>query len=254
MSKSTLERSISDSLYTAESEYERLHKIHMRAMVPAGALRILDVGCGTGLNAALLTERGHTVVGVDLSPVAIEQFRDRGFEGLVCDIEGAPLPFDSETFDVIYASEVIEHCADSIGFLRELRRLVKPGGLLLLSTPNSAFWAYRVLAALGKTVTEVQHPGHVRFFSRRGLVSLIEAAGFEVTAVSGREMYVLFGKRIGDPLAPVLERLGFVKERRFTTGDHFWQLGRFATKASPLWADTFVVAARKASTPDQPAA
>jgi hypothetical protein len=56
-------------------------------------------------------------------------------------------------------------------------------------------------------VSETQHPGHVRFFSRRSLSGAIESAGFAVEAVSARHMYVLLPSAVADPLAPVLRRL-----------------------------------------------
>jgi hypothetical protein len=122
---------------------------------------------------------------------------------------------------------------------------LKPGGLLLLSTPNSAFWPYRILGCLGRTATEYQHPGHVRFFSRRSLREAIEAAGFEIDRFSARHMYLILGRRIGDPLTSLLNACGLEKEARFATGDHFWQLSRFAQAASSFWADTFIVVARR---------
>lgn len=251
MSKSTLERSISDSHYRTEAEYERSSKKFMRSMVPSGQpLRILDIGCGTGLNAANLTRLGHKIIGVDLSSVAVDQFRRRGFEGFIADIEAGPLPFPNNEFDLVYASEVIEHCADTAAFLKELRRLLKPDGVLLLSTPNSAFWPLRLLAVIGRTASEMQHPGHIRFFSKRGLSAAIEDAGFDMTVMSARHMYVVLGRRLGDPLAPLMERLGLVKEARFATGDHFWQLSRFAKSASTFWADTLIASARKTERSD----
>jgi hypothetical protein len=60
-----------------------------------------------------------------------------------------------------------------------------------------------------------------------------------------RHIYCVLGSALGDPLAPVLKRLGFAIERRFATGGHFWQLGRFAKRASGFWADTLIVVARK---------
>ncbi len=218
----------------------------MRAMVPStGSLRILDVGCGTGLNAEELSRHGHQVIGIDLSPIAIEKFRGRGLDGLVCDIEAGPLPLPAASFDLVYASEVIEHCVDAPGFLRTIRAVLKPNGTLLLSTPNSAFWAYRILGLLGRTPSEYQHPGHVRFFSKRSLAASIEAAGFTIAEVAARHMYLILGRRIGDPIAPLLQACGLQKEPRFATRDHFWQLSRFARRASGLWADTLIVAARK---------
>jgi 2-polyprenyl-3-methyl-5-hydroxy-6-metoxy-1,4-benzoquinol methylase len=251
MGKTALEQRISDAHYTASAEFERSSKVFMRALVPDRTpLRILDVGCGTGLNAQHLAARGHTVVGIDLSPVAIEKFTQRGFQGIVCDLEGAAgAPLPSGSFDLIFASEVIEHISDTARFLAELNRLLRPGGTLMLSTPNSAFWPYRILGLLGQTASEYQHPGHVRFFSRRSLVGALAAAGFTVANVSARHIYAVCGSGIGDPMAPLLGRLGFKLEPRFATGGHFWQCGRFARRASPFWADTFIVTARKDTAP-----
>lgn len=220
----------------------------MRAMVPAQpALRILDVGCGTGLNASFLTAAGHSVVGVDVSPVAIERFRERGYEGLVCDVESEGLPLTDNSFDLIYASEVIEHCTDTATFLKELYRVLKPDGKLYLSTPNSAFWAYRILGVLGRTASEYQHPGHVRFFSKRSLRRSVEAAGFSVSQFSARHMYLVLGSAF-DLIGGLLRARGFERESRFATGGHFWQFSRFAPSASGFWADTlFVVAIKPAS-------
>jgi 2-polyprenyl-3-methyl-5-hydroxy-6-metoxy-1,4-benzoquinol methylase len=247
VNKSALEARISDAHYATNSEFERSSKVFTRRLVPAGQpLRILDVGCGTGLNASHLAARGHTVVGTDVSSVAIEKFRQNGFAGIVCDMEkagGVPLP--DAGFDLVFASEVIEHIADTSTFLTELRRLVRPGGLLVLSTPNSAFWPYRLLALAGRTPSEVQHPGHVRFFSKRSLARAIQSAGFAIETMAARHIYCVVGAVLGDPLASVLERLGFAVEPRFATRGHFWQLGRFAKRASAFWADTLMVVARR---------
>jgi 2-polyprenyl-3-methyl-5-hydroxy-6-metoxy-1,4-benzoquinol methylase len=246
MGKAALEARISDARYGTETEIQRSSKEMLRAMVPAESpLRILDVGCGTGLNAALMRAAGHSVIGVDLSPVAIGRFREKGLEGFVCDLEAASLPPEVAPFDLVYASEVIEHCADTDAFLKEIHRVLKPGGQLVLSTPNSAFWPYRILGILGRTPSEYQHSRHVRFFSKRSLRAAIESAGFEIVAISGRHMYALVGSRMGDPVASLLRLFHFQKEGRFVTGGHFWQLSRFAKRASGIGADTFLVKACK---------
>jgi 2-polyprenyl-3-methyl-5-hydroxy-6-metoxy-1,4-benzoquinol methylase len=249
MIDSAIEQHISDTHYRTKAEYERTSKKFMRAMVQSDTpLRILDVGCGTGLNATLLSAQGHDVYGIDLSPVAIEKFRAKGMKGFVANIETGPLPFPDNSFDLVYASEVIEHCVDTTGFLRNLGTLLKPGGTLLLSTPNSAFWAYRLMSLVGLAVGEYQHPGHVRFFSRQSLSSAIKKAGFEVAAVSARHMYLILGRRLGSAIAPLLRVTGFQEEPRFATGDSFWQISAFAPRASGFWADTLIVAAQKKPT------
>jgi SAM-dependent methyltransferase len=118
MGNSKLEIAISNSHYASGTEYERTSKQYMRAMVPKSpTLRILNVGCGTGINASFFSESKHHVVGIDISPVAVEQYRARGFEGYVCDIESQPLPFDAGSFDLVYASEVMSQVLDARGGL-----------------------------------------------------------------------------------------------------------------------------------------
>lgn len=104
MSKSTLEAALSDAIYDQGSEYERSYKVQMGEMVPSSpSLRILDVGCGTGLNTCHFVKLGHKVTGFDLSPVAIRKYCAQGFDGHLCDIEAGPLPFEPASFDLIFA-------------------------------------------------------------------------------------------------------------------------------------------------------
>ena len=245
MSKSAQELRISEAKYRVHREIERTSKLYMRALVPAGEpLKILDVGCGTGVNAEQVKALGHSVYGMDLSPTAVGALNRVGIPGIVADASFG-LPLDAESFDLAFTSEVIEHLADGEAFLQELFRITKPGGRLLLSTPNSAFWVYRLYALAGRTLSEVQHPGHVRFYSRKSLRRLIEQAGFTDVKVSGRHIYaILFGK-LAQRLDSFLCGLGFQRELRFKTGTHFWHLGRYAANASSLWADTLIVEARK---------
>lgn len=239
------EQRFSDALYSRHGEIERSSKRYMRSLVPRDRpLAVLDVGCGTGLNARELANMGHRVTGIDLSPVAIEKFKALGFEGQVCDVcEG--LPFGEGSFDLVYASEVIEHVSDTESFLAQLSRVLKPGGLLMLSTPNSAFWPFRFAALFGWTVSEMQHPGHVRFFSKRSLTRAVEQAGFVDIQTSGRHMYAVVPDKIGRALAPLLRASGFEREYRLKTDSYFWHLNRLARRASSFWADTFIVVAHK---------
>jgi len=116
---------------------------------------------------------------------------------------------------------------------------------MLLSPPNSAFWPYRILGLFGQTASEYQHPGHVRFFSKRSLAAVITEAGFEVKTLAARHMYVVLARAIGEPVASILQKVGFRKEPRFATGSYFWQLSKFSRTASGLWADTLIVEADK---------
>jgi len=184
-------------------------------------LTILDVGCGTGLNSEYLIRLGHKVIGIDISDVAIKRYKARGFDAIRCDIKNG-LSFNNESFDLVFASEVLEHLHDTAFFLCECYRVLKPKGILVLSTPNSAFWIYRVLCIIGKTISELQHPGHIRFFSKNSLLRYVVQAGFISPNISGRHMYIFVGDVIGTLLKPLLRKIGFEREYRFRTSKHFW--------------------------------
>jgi len=240
-----LAEKISDEKYKKGEEIERTSKQYTRARVPSDkALKILDVGCGTGVNAKELAAMGHEVTGIDISSIAIEKFRKAGFEGLQCDADDG-FPFPDNSFDIVYASEVIEHVVDTESFLTETYRVLRPLGKLVLSTPNSALWVYRLYALMGKTFTEVQHAGHVRFFSKSGLKNFVFAAGYEQIEIAGRHIYLILAGRAASAIAPLLERIGFQRELSFRTKTWFWFLGGFSSRASRLWTDTLIITAQK---------
>jgi SAM-dependent methyltransferase len=161
---------------------------------------IVDVGCGDGA-ATILAARvnpGHRIVGLDWSAGALRHARSRGLTLVRAEVEPAGLPIASGCADVVIMSELIEHLVDPDSALEEVRRVLKPGGTLLLSTPNLAAWYNRGLLALGvqPLFTEVslrgvfgrpgsQVAGHLRLFTRRALVGLLAARGFGAIRVSG---------------------------------------------------------------------
>src|SRR5947209_5720063 len=133
---------------------------------------IIDVGCGTGLMLEHLAERG-TPVGVDLSPLALDFCRERGAPRLVRG-NGVQLPFPDASVDAITAVGVIEHLDDDIGALAEWRRVLKPGGALVLLT-SSYEWMWS-----GHDVSN----HHVRRYTASELRSLLRVSGFDVERLS----------------------------------------------------------------------
>ena len=100
---------------------------------PQRPLLVADVGCGMGSTLGMLSEFG-TVVGIDTSPTALSFSRERGHPMLVAgSLPG--LPFADESFDVVCALDVIEHIDDDFTAAKELWRVCKPGGLLLITVP-----------------------------------------------------------------------------------------------------------------------
>jgi SAM-dependent methyltransferase len=142
-----------------------------RLPLRAGA-RVLDAGCGSGRTLQDLRVYGE-VSGIELSPIAVEQARARRLgEIRVGRVEELPWPDGS--FDLVTCLDVLEHTADDGLALRELRRVVKPGGWLVLTVP-----AY---PALWSTHDEVNH--HYRRYTRKSLRAAAVGAGWHVARVT----------------------------------------------------------------------
>ncbi len=119
--------------------------------------RALDFGCGDGFWSEQLQQRGWSVTSADTDTSLYT-------EAVYVDGE-KPLPFADDSFDLVWLTEVIEHIVNLGQFLREVRRIARPGGRLVITTPNSAFWLYHVLRSFGVTPAQVQNPSHKQFFS-----------------------------------------------------------------------------------------
>jgi len=178
----------------------------------AGAQRIVDVGCGDGaaLAAAATQNPQHQFAGIDWSADALRQARARGLT-VVRGIIETRLPVADGAADVVIMSELIEHLVDPDGALEEVRRVLRPGGTLLLSTPNLAAWYNRGLLAAGiqPVFSEVSlrgvfgRPGsvvagHLRLFTRRALTEFLTASGFRCVTVAGASYHDV--PRIMQPL------------------------------------------------------
>jgi SAM-dependent methyltransferase len=105
--------------------------------------RVLDIGCGTGYGSAELSAAAQSVTGVDVAPEALAFARQGFSRANIRWVQGsaAALPFAAASFDLLVAFEVIEHLSDWPSLLHEARRVMAPGGQLIVSTPNKQFYA-----------------------------------------------------------------------------------------------------------------
>jgi 2-polyprenyl-3-methyl-5-hydroxy-6-metoxy-1,4-benzoquinol methylase len=162
---------------------ERRHRAHAKLLAAVGAgNRVLDVGCSSGYLAEPLSERGNTIVGLELDPAAAhvaERFCERV---LVGDVETMELPLEPASFDVVLGGDVVEHLRDPVAALARLRPFLRPGGRLVLSTPNVANWAIRLSLLGGRwryTDRGILDRTHTHLFTRATLEEAIRAAGYE---------------------------------------------------------------------------
>jgi SAM-dependent methyltransferase len=133
-----------------------------------GRASILDVGCGTGANLELLAHYGDAE-GVDISGDALEFCRARGLQKVRLGA-AETLPYEDGSFDLVTALDVVEHLDDDVGGLKEMRRVLKPGGRALLFVPAFMFlWGVQ---------DDVSH--HRRRYTLKNLRGAVREAGFEV--------------------------------------------------------------------------
>ena len=175
------------------------HRVRLAVdLVPATAGRLLDMGSGDGFVTAELAEAGGARLGVAVdvgAPVPLAP-RKRDVGRVTARLPG-PLPFPDATFDVVVSLETIEHLLDPDALLVEARRVLIPGGCLILSTPRLD--ALLVVASLllghqppgveassrrryGSPFGEQRPSGHLHLFTRRALHEALAANGFRVDA------------------------------------------------------------------------
>jgi 2-polyprenyl-3-methyl-5-hydroxy-6-metoxy-1,4-benzoquinol methylase len=141
---------------------------HVRARLPAGAT-IIDLGCGEGYLTYALRQAGYSCIGVDLSADVIDRARRRFGQA---DWFGTVEEFghDGVCADLVIAVELIEHVADPVRLVRDASAMLKPGGSVLITTPN------RDASPLGVWDTDLP-PVHLYWFGRTAMTELAKRAG-----------------------------------------------------------------------------
>jgi 2-polyprenyl-3-methyl-5-hydroxy-6-metoxy-1,4-benzoquinol methylase len=154
----------------------------------AAGERVLDVGCGEGRFAEDLATVGASVVGLDVAEEPLRRARyrarDEALDLRLVEPDRAWSLADA-SFDVVWAGEVIEHVADTGLLLSEARRVLVPGGRLLLSTPNHSRLARLWLASSSRAFERHFDPlaDHLRFYTRSSLSRLVGRFGFRDVSV-----------------------------------------------------------------------
>lgn len=159
-----------------------------RALRESGepGLAWLDVGCGAGRTyAQWIAREASRYVGVDVSETAVELARESGIDAQVI-VDAASLPFADESFDAVICIEVFEHLFAPHEAAAEIRRVLRPGGRLVASAPNVAYWRMRLNSLLGVwnpagdplAIEQPWRDPHIRFFTVAALERMLRGAGF----------------------------------------------------------------------------
>jgi SAM-dependent methyltransferase len=162
----------------AENYWFRRHEVAYEFAQPLVAGRsVLEVGCGEGYGTALLAATAGQVVGVDYDALTVAHAARRYPTAAFVRANLAALPVRCAGVDVVATLQVIEHVWDHATFIRECRRVLRPGGLLLVTTPN------RLTFSPGRDTP--LNPFHSREFTASELTELLTAGDFAIDTVLG---------------------------------------------------------------------
>jgi SAM-dependent methyltransferase len=115
--------------------------------------RVLDIGCGSGEISIKIKDKGYDVTGLDFSPVAVERAKQIGLNCHVGNLDTG-ICFEDNTFAAVWAGDVIEHVFDPMYVLKEICRILAPGGILLGTIPNDLMLGTRLRILCGQSYQE----------------------------------------------------------------------------------------------------
>jgi ubiquinone/menaquinone biosynthesis C-methylase UbiE len=148
--------------------------------VPKNSL-ILDLGMGFGYSTKKLAEE-HMVVGLDISSVAIKEAKKYENKNLMIVQANAEtfLPFKERVFDAIFCGEFVEHISNTPLLFKEMNRILKRKGYLIVTTPNYSSLHYKIKFFLNKTDFLNPEGEHTRFYSEKSLTQVLQKNGFKI--------------------------------------------------------------------------
>ena len=175
---------------------------------------LLDIGCGIGAVARHLCRalNARSACGVDIAEERVRAATELGIRAQTVDLNSEPLPYPAASFDAVFCGEVLEHLVDPDHLLDEIWRVLRPGAVCVLTTPNLASWINRIALVLGwqpfsTSVSyryEVGRPrflvssygcrDHLRVFTMGALTQTIRLHGFELLDVRGLSLTALLSE------------------------------------------------------------
>jgi methionine biosynthesis protein MetW len=151
-----------------------------------GGERLLDVGCWNGHFLQQVQETGkyRVLCGVDIVPEAVSMARSKGFDAHIVDLNSDGLPFPDRSVDAVTMLGVLEHVFDPYSMVREVWRVLKPGGDFVVAVPNTGSFTNRIRILLGRIPVTSLDPGwdggHLHYFTAHALNTFLAQEGFKV--------------------------------------------------------------------------
>ncbi|MFX1559082.1 MAG: class I SAM-dependent methyltransferase [Promethearchaeota archaeon] len=208
--KSEINEKIYSKVFTESNEryhIEQKEKLERIVDLFEPCDRVLDVGCGDGwFGKRIIEDFGAEVHGVDISMDALKKAELSGLKVKKQDLDGNKLSYPNKYFDAVLCGDIIEHLINTEFFLKEIRRVLKKNGFLILSVPNIATYYNRFLLLAGKfpvgiesaselvfppiKAKELYNTGHVRAYTKETITKLIVYHGFKIEDVKGVPLIV----------------------------------------------------------------
>lgn len=135
--------------------------------------RLLDIGFGSGIILEVASKQNWDAFGTEVSKPAIDKAKQLGFEVFHGELTKAEYP--DNYFDVIAASEILEHLHEPQDLLNEVARILRPGGLFWATTPFAKGLSYRLI---GTEWSVISPPEHIQLFSKKGMYEMLSKSGF----------------------------------------------------------------------------
>jgi methionine biosynthesis protein MetW len=148
--------------------------------------RLLDIGCWDGRLMELIRQTNlyQDLYGIDIINEAIENVKLKGFNAQLVDLNNEPLPFPDDYFDTVVLLAVLEHIFDPYSVIKEINRVLRPGGLLIIDVPNVASFSNRTRILFGRIPVTSGDPGwdggHLHYFTKSALDEFLQRSGFYV--------------------------------------------------------------------------
>jgi SAM-dependent methyltransferase len=158
-------------------------------------VRLLDIGCSSGALLRSAMTHGFDAEGVEPAAQAAEFAKSTGLRVFHGYLEEARFPASS--FDAVTLMEVIEHLPDPHALLREVWRILKPNGVLVVGTGNGASWTVQLVGARWGYFQVAEHGGHISFFNPLSLAMLARRCGFDVERSETRRVSLAERKEAG---------------------------------------------------------